>query len=131
MLTALVDTSLLLDAAAGKLEIFGKLGVLMDGPFEAVVPQGAVAELERKAREKGRKGAEGRFALAMVNGAVAKNAARIEASEGHVDDWLLSRAKELGTGAIICTNDAGLRRRAKQAGVRVIAIMHNSKLGYA
>ncbi len=54
MLTALVDTSLLLDAAAGKLDIFGKLGALMDGPFEVVVPQGACAELERKAKEKGR-----------------------------------------------------------------------------
>jgi len=131
MRVILIDTSLLLDGVRHKIDVFAGLGALMDGPFEAVVPQGAVGELERKAKEKGRTGADAKFALAMVHAAVAKHAARIEASEGHVDDWLLARAKGLGSDAVICTDDAGLRDRARRAGVRVIAVMHNSRLGFA
>lgn len=135
----MIDTSILLDCARRKLDVLGELGALIDRPFEAVVPSGGLAELERKAEEKGMRGADARFALKLMRAALEGGPGgagilgvqvRVAPSEGHVDDWLFARAKELGADAVLCTSDAELRRKAKAAKLRTVAIMHNSKLGY-
>lgn len=129
----LLDTSLLLDCARHKLDLFTGLGSVMDGPFEAIVPSGALGELEKKAKQRGKLGVEARFALALLESALAGKvpgaSVRIEPSSVRVDDWLISKGNAVG--GIVCTNDAGLRARAKGKKLRVISVLHNSRLGYA
>jgi rRNA-processing protein FCF1 len=125
----LLDTSLLLDCARHKLDLFTGLGSVMDGPYEVLVPSGAMGELQGKAKQKGQRGADARFALALVNRALETPNVREETSKGPVDNWLVSKAMEVG--GIICTNDAGLRARARVKKLRVISVLHNSRLGYS
>ncbi|MDO8340142.1 MAG: hypothetical protein Q7T16_05810 [Candidatus Burarchaeum sp.] len=166
MQAVLIDTSLMLDCAKRKIDIFAGLDGLMESAWEARISEGVIRELNAKARIRGPKGAEARLALAMLaawRGKCAEgnatregdasragregNAARegsagnvaregatrvcviVEENKGNVDGWLLARGRELG--AIICTNDAGVRMRARAAGLKVISVLHNSRLGYA
>src|SRR3989338_6167498 len=156
MQAVLLDTSLILDCAKRKIDVFAGLDGLMDGAWEARASEGVMREMHAKARIKGPKGAEARLALAMLDAWRGKGAAGNEAQEGdassagregnaahegttrvhviveenkgNVDGWLLARGKELR--AVVCTNDAKVRMRARAAGLKVISVLHNSRLGY-
>ncbi len=151
MQAVLIDTSLMLDCAKRKIDIFAGLDGLMESAWEARVSEGVLREMNAKARIRGPKGAEARLALAMLDAWRGKGAAGnassagregnaaqedatrvrvvVEENKSNVDGWLLARGKELG--AIVCTNDAAVRMRARAAGLKVISVLHNSRLGYA
>ena len=88
------------------------------GSFELVVPSTVLAELEKVAAE--RKTPEARAALRLA----ARY--RTHGMEGAGDDAVLAAAIELG--AILLTNDAGLRRRARRAGLRTIFLRGRNHL---
>jgi len=142
MQAVLLDTSLILDCAKRKIDVFAGLDGLMEGVWEAHVSVGVMREMRKKALVKGRAGAEARLALAMLDARRGKDEAGtatregaagtcvvVEQDEGNVDGWLLARGKALS--AVVCTNDAEVRRKAREAGLKVISVLHNSRLGYA
>ncbi|MBM4247981.1 MAG: twitching motility protein PilT [Euryarchaeota archaeon] len=88
------------------------------GGFEVVVPSSVIAELETVAA--GRKGSEAKAALRL--------AARYRTyeNEGSGDDAVLASAVELG--AVLLTNDGGLRRRARRAGLQTICLRGKNHL---
>jgi rRNA-processing protein FCF1 len=45
-----------------------------------------------------------------------------------VDDWIVGYAQ--ANNAIVCTNDAKLRKRLREADIKVITMKSKSKLGY-
>jgi len=88
------------------------------GLWEGVVPSTVMAELEGLA--SGRRRPEALAALRL-----ATRYRRID-SEGRGDEAVLRAARELG--AHLLTNDAALRKRAQEAGVRVICMRGKNRL---
>ena len=129
MQAVLLDTSLMLDCAKRKIDVFAGLDGLMECAWEARISEGVMRELNAKALIRGPKGAEARLALAMIEVRRAQGRVIVEENKDNVDGWLLARGRELG--AIVCTNDADVRMRARAAGLKVISVLNNSRLGYA
>jgi len=123
MRVVLLDTSLMLDCVKLKLDVFTGLEGLMEGLFEVRVSEGVLGELRAMAKGRGMKASEARVALALL-----EQKALVEKGGKAVDDWLVSRGKELD--AVVCTNDGELRTRLKKAGVRVVSIRGRSRLDY-
>jgi rRNA-processing protein FCF1 len=88
------------------------------GRFEVVVPSTVLAELEKVAAEQ--KASPAKAALRLA----AKY--RTHRIQGSGDDAVLASAIKLG--AVLLTNDAGLRRRARGAGLRTICLRSRSHL---
>ena len=88
------------------------------GAFEMVVPSSVIVELKRVAAEQKASEANGALRLAAR--------CRTHAIEGTGDDAVLAAA--VGLGAVLLTNDAGLRRRARVAGLRTICLRGRSHL---
>ena len=85
---------------------------------EPVVPSTVLGELESLAASGGPR--EARAALELAR------RYRVVEAEGRGDRTLLSAAKRLG--AAILTNDASLRRRAREMGLRVVYMRGRSHL---
>jgi hypothetical protein len=94
-----------------------ELGRLL-GSFEMVVPSSVIVELKRVALEQKASDAKGALKLAAKY--------RTHKVAGTGDDAVLAAAKELG--AVLLTNDAGLRRRAREAGLRTVCLRGRSHL---
>ena len=88
------------------------------GSFEMVVPSSVIVELKRVAVEQKASEAKGALRLAAKY--------RTLKVEGRGDDSVLAAARELG--AVLLTNDAGLRRRAREAGLRTVCLRGRSHL---
>jgi rRNA-processing protein FCF1 len=88
------------------------------GGFEIIVPSSVIVELKRVAVEQKASDAKGALKLA------AKYRTLNVAGTG--DDAVLAAAVELG--AVLLTNDAGLRRRAREAGLRTVCLRGRSHL---
>ena len=91
------------------------------GSFEMVVPSSVIVELRRVAVEQKASQAKGALKLSAKY--------RTHKVGGTGDDAVLAAAVELG--AILLTNDAGLRRRAREAGLRTICLRSRSHLELA
>jgi rRNA-processing protein FCF1 len=88
------------------------------GGFEIVVPSSVLVELKRVAVEQKASQARGAMKLAEKY--------RTHKTGGTGDDAVLAVAMELG--AVLLTNDAGLRRRAGEAGLRTVCLRGRSHL---
>ncbi len=88
------------------------------GSFEMVVPSSVIVELERVAAVQKASDAKGALKLAQKY--------RMHEVAGTGDDAVLAAACELG--AVLLTNDAGLRRRAREAGLRTVCLRGRSHL---
>lgn len=118
-----LDTNFLLVPYQFGIDIFGKIELVMEQPFELVVPSGVVSELEGLSRGRGKEGAAARFALKLLG----LNKHTLLESRGNVDDWIVGYAT--GEGAIVATNDRPLRERLKKRHVKVISLRSRSVLG--
>lgn len=118
----LLDTNFLLVPYQFRIDIFSRLDELIDGPYELLVPTGAVSELKKISRGKGRHAAAARFALKL---AAARGLKKVRSS-GKVDDWLVSTAAEKGFW--VATNDKLLRNRLKKAGVKAVVLRSRAGL---
>jgi rRNA-processing protein FCF1 len=83
-------------------------------------------ELERIGKKIGKDGMAARLAMKLIHA----NEGRIEKVEnsGYVDDWIVEYAQN--NNAIVCTNDAELRKRHDRLHIKVITMKSKSKLGY-
>ncbi len=88
------------------------------GSYELVVPSSVIIELKRVASEQKASAAKGALKLAEK--------CRMHLIAGTGDDAVLAAAMKLG--AFLLTNDAGLRRRAHDAGLRTICLRGRSHL---
>ena len=88
------------------------------GSFEIIVPSSVIVELKRVAAEQKASQAKGALKLAAKY--------RTLKVDGTGDDAVLAAAVELG--AVLLTNDAGLRRRAREAGLRTVCLRGRSHL---
>lgn len=119
----MLDTNFLLLPYQFRIDIRKQIEELLEAPHELIVPSGVVSELRKLGKGRGKEGAAARFALRMV-GLIG---ARIVRSSGKVDDWIADYAVK--EGAVVCTNDAGLRHKLKNGRVKMIVLRSRSRLG--
>lgn len=115
----IIDTNGLMVQAQFGVDVLDELGRL--GYDECVVPTAVLDELE--ALQKKVKGAD-KVALAVAQ-ALAKRCHKIDAP-GNADDAILGLAKELG--ADVFTNDAELKKRLKNEGIKTVFMRSKHKL---
>lgn len=121
-----LDTNFLLIPFRFKINIFSELDYLIEISHRYVMSSKTLEELKRIGRSIGKDGMAARLALKMVG--AGKPKIEIIKNEMGVDEWIVDYARE--NGAIVCTNDAKLRRRLKQFEVKVVAMKSKSKLGF-
>jgi uncharacterized protein len=115
----LVDTNGLMVPAQHGIDVFEELKML--GYDECVVPSAVVDELEKlKTKLRG----SDKVALAVAL-ALAQRCVQVEAA-GDADEVLATLAKEMD--AAVFTNDAALRKRLRQEGVKTIFMRSRHRL---
>ncbi|MFH1394212.1 MAG: PIN domain-containing protein [Candidatus Micrarchaeota archaeon] len=122
----IIDTNFLLIPFQFRIDMFTELEYLLETSHSYVISSGSIRELKKLADGKGRHAIAARLALKMVDA----NAHRVEkiSSTRNVDDWIVDYAEK--TGAIVCTNDRQLRKRLKEAHIKIIALKGKTQLGY-
>ncbi len=120
----ILDTNFLLVPFQFKINVLKELDYLIEVSHRFVISSRTIDELKKLSESTGKKGAAARVALKMVEG----NRIDIIKNDMKVDDWIVEYAKE--HNAIVCTNDAPLRKRLKPHGIKVAAVKSRSKLGF-
>jgi len=121
-----IDTNFLLIPYQFRIDIFTELEHLIDVHHYYVISGRTLNELGGLAENTGKKGAAARLAMKIVEA----NSGRIEIikSGKPVDAWIEEFAEK--TGAIVCTNDIGLKKKLKDIGIKVVSLRGKTRLGY-
>lgn len=115
----IIDTNGLMVQAQFGVDVFDELARL--GYYECVIPSAVIDEMN--AIEKKLKGKD-RIALAVAS-SLSKRCHVVEAS-GPADEVIFELAQEMNVP--VFTNDAQLRKRLKDAGIRTIYLRSKHKL---
>ena len=124
--SVVLDTNFLLIPFRFRINIFRELDYLIETAHSYVISSKTLGELKKLGRSIGKDGMAARLALKMVE--AVKPKIEIIKNEMNVDEWIVDYAEK--SGAIVCTNDAKLRKRLKPLHVKVVALKSKSKLGY-
>ncbi|HSB47545.1 MAG TPA: hypothetical protein VLD37_06020 [Candidatus Bilamarchaeum sp.] len=121
-----LDTNFLLIPFQFKIDIMRELDYLIDVSHRYVISSNTMRELARIGESIGKDGMGARLALKLVEA----NKAKIEVVESseYVDKWIEEYA--IAKNAIVCTNDAKLRKRLRDLDVKVVSMKSRSRLGY-
>jgi len=120
----ILDTNFLLVPFQFKINILKELDYLVEVSHKYVISSKTIEELKKIGESRGKNGIAARLALKIVE----SNPIEIIKNNMKVDDWIVEYAKE--RNAIVCTNDAPLRRRLKASGIKVATMKSKSKLGF-
>lgn len=137
MQKVILDTNMLLVPGQFKVDIFSELERVMECPYEIVVLQGTVDELE-KIMQDGSKDDRRAAKLAMMlldhqqkrdfsaaSSSQCKGLKMLSMSGKYVDDAIVEIAED---DTLVATNDGGLKRRLLESGVRVIYLKQDQYL---
>lgn len=122
----ILDTNFLLLPFQFKINILEELAYLVEENHEYLISSRTLSELRRLGKSVGKDGMAARLAIKMIE--ANKQSIRVVESEVPVDDWLVERARK--TNAVICTNDAALRKRLRPLKGKVITLKSRSRLGF-
>jgi len=122
----IIDTNFLLVPFQFRIDLFSELEYLIEMSHSYVISSGSIAELKKIAEKNGKNAIAARLALKMVE--ANSNRIEIVRSTKHVDDWIVEYAEK--RGAIVCTNDKGLRKRLKNADIKIIALKGKTRVGF-
>lgn len=114
----LLDTNFLLLPFERRLDVFGALERLLQEPVKFFV----LKECLDEARQS-------RFFSSAESLLKANRVAVVSAGNGKPDDLVARWAA--AEKAVVCTNDAALRRRLKKLGIQVISLRGESRLDFA
>ncbi len=138
MARVLLDTNMLLVPGQFKVDVFTEIERVMDEPYELVILEGSLRELDRI--EQTGSGADkqaARLAKLLVEHQRRRAFSAAEASKckglkiisgsgsEHVDDAIVEIADD---DTLVATNDGGLKRRLLERGVRVIFLKQQQYL---
>lgn len=126
MREVVVDTNFLLLPFQFRIDVFSELDYIIDEPFQLVLSSKVLSELKGLSKKMGKAGAGARFALKLIE--TRKDNLKKITSKKPVDDWIVDYSKE--QKAIVCTNDAALKKRLKKNRIKVIGLRTKTKLGY-
>ena len=120
----LLDTNFLMIPGQFRVDIFGQLEQL--GPVDLCVTDLSVRELEKLAKNKGRKGAHARLALLLIQWEGVEVVPSGKTT--HADEAIRRIAKR--EGMVVCTLDKGLKAALKRRGIRVVTLRQKKYLGF-
>ena len=120
----ILDTNLLLLPFQFKINILKELAYLIESSHYYLISSNTLGELEKLGKITGKNGMAARLALKMIK----NNNIKVVRSDMNVDDWIVNYARD--NNAVVCTNDAALRKRLKSFGIKMIAMKSRSKLGF-
>ena len=121
MQSIIVDTSAILFAMENRKDIFSSIEESMPD-FQILVSNGIVEELEMIAASGNENKKAAKAALVLLD----KHSIKALKNHSYVDDWIL-RESELRQCAV-CTNDMELKRRLKEARIKVLSVSWNGIL---
>lgn len=145
----IIDTNFLLLPVTENVDIYDAIEKLMDEPYELIVLEGSLHEIEKIISRGGRTAKNAslalqlmrvrmsedqhhfldKFKLPSVGQNCSKNlekALKIEPlSKRYVDDAIMKIADDQ---TIVCTLDAGLKRRLKSSNIKLITLRQRSHL---
>ena len=122
----ILDTNFLMIPFQFKINILVELDYLLERSHHYVVSSKTMDELGTIAKRVGKHGSAARLALKMIES--HKKQFEVIENDLPVDDWIYLYAKE--KNAIVCTNDAGLRRRLRETKMKVISMKSKAKIGF-
>ncbi len=117
----LLDTSFLVSALKFKIDIYEEISRVVPERHELATLDNVITELGKISARKDRNAG---LALQLVT---HKKVSIYKGKRIRCDDALVEFAKE--KGAILCTQDRELKRKAKSHDIRVITIKNKSHLG--
>lgn len=120
----ILDTNFLLVPFQFKINILKELDYLIEGPHFFVVSSVTIDELKKLGAKRGKDAVSARLALKIIE----NNPIEVIKNDRKVDDWIVDYANE--HRAIVCTNDAPLRKRLRPLGIKVATVKSRSKLGF-
>ncbi|MBI5224221.1 DNA-binding protein [Candidatus Micrarchaeota archaeon] len=119
----ILDTNFLLIPYQFKINIVVEIERLLERAHYFVISSRTVAELEHISKTRNKDGRAATLALKTIE-ANKKNIEIIQSTQ-EVDDWIYENAEKMH--AVVCTNDAQLRRRLK--GQKIISLKGKTRLG--
>ncbi len=120
----ILDTNFLLVPFQFKINIMKEIEYLLEISHKFVISSRTITELKNIGKGKGKDGVAARLALKLID----NNPIEVVENGLHVDHWILEYAKE--NDAIVCTNDAPLRRKLKRLGIKIVSMKSKSSLGF-
>jgi len=117
----LLDTNFLIDLARFKVDA-EELSELLSEPYKVFVFSSTIAELKKIAERSGAAGKFAKIALEMVR---LEGIETVEVKERNADKALLTLANE---DTIIATDDAELRKKLKNSGIKTIYLRSKKHL---
>lgn len=135
----ILDTNILLVPGQFKVDIFSEIDRLMDEPYELIVLEGSLDELEKIIQDaaKGEDKRAARLGKMLLEHHKKRDFSAAEtgqckalkilpgSSGEYVDDAILSIAED---DTLVATNDNQLKRRLLERGVRVISLKQQQYL---
>ena len=110
----LLDANFLTIPYYFRIDIFEEIGKLMEEKYEMVTLDKIVEELERLAKKGGKSGVAAKIGLELIR----KKKIKLIKTEGGRTDELIERIAN--KDFIVATNDAELRRKLKEKGIKTI-----------
>ena len=123
MQSLVVDANFLMSAYKFKVDAMSALRELV-GKYELVTCSSVIIELQGLSKSRGPAGPQARQALLSL----AREGARVVRTIEPADDWIVNYCAQ--HGAIACTNDAALRKRLRENGVRSIVLKGRSRIDF-
>ena len=125
MQTLVVDANFLMSAYKFKVNAIAELNELLPGGYKLVTGSPVIKELEGLSKSKSPRGRGAALALELLK----KEGKEVIVTSKSADDWIADYCSS--TGAIACTNDAALRKRLRENGVKSIVLLGRARLAFA
>lgn len=127
MKKVVIDTNVMLLPFYFNVDVFDQIFSLIEEPFKIVIGTNVLAELEKLTKKRGKSAKAASLGLLFIK--KYKKFIEVVEGKGHVDRWMVEYAKE--NNAIVCTNDMGLKERAKKNGLAVIVLKGKARIDFA
>ena len=114
-----------MSAYGSSLRLFEDLDQLLSQSHTILVPSMVVDELQLISKGHGRAAASARLAVGL-----AARCESVPVVAPDADDAIVKLAEQYGKNAVVCTNDAHLKKILKERGIRVVGVRDYSHLDF-
>lgn len=126
--SVILDANVVLTPYQFHFDIFRELDDLLEPPYKLLIPTCVINEVKKLSKGRGKEAMAARFALKLID--VNCESGKLSKIKGSApaDDWIVDYSSK--NGAIVCTNDVGLKERLRAVKVKVISMKSRSRLGF-
>lgn len=122
MRTVILDTSSIVFSISNKRDIFAALEARYPG-CQVALSEGVIKELKKLSSGRSKYAKYAAVAISLLNRYASIKVAK---NSTYVDKWIIREASKLG--AVVCSNDAKLKRALRARGITVISVSRDGSL---